>query len=622
MIKGIFFLFAFIFTFGQTQTDTIKKSDSDSIKNTELIKFTEILQQYDSVKIADSLYKEELLKEIESLKSTDNLKKDELQNRLKELSNADSLKRIGKQKTIDSLRVLTQGYPVVPFDDTLFLIYSKVGSFTAKDRALTIQNKIIKLTDDPKYEPDSIKIFYGEQSNDLMYNEMIILSITDNDALWLNKTRDEASNIYRGKIIDRTKQYIDDSSLKNTLFRVGLAVLTILGLFLILKYVNKFFRWINNKFDARKENLVKGIKIKDYELLTRDRISNIVKLVLKFIKIFVLLLTSYFFLTILFGIFPSTKGIAETLLGYILDPLKRIWLSVIKFFPNLLTIIVIIFVTRYVIKFVKFLTKEVETGSLKLPGFYEDWAKPTYNIVRFIIYAFMFIVIFPYLPGSDSPIFQGVTVLLGLIFSFGSTSAVSNIIAGIVITYMRPFKIGDRVKIGDVTGDIIHKDLLVTRVRTIKNEDVTVPNSTILSNHIVNYSSSADNLGLIIHSTVTIGYDAPWKKVHELLINAALATDGILKNPLPFVLQTSLDDWYVSYQINAYTDKPNGQAGIYSELHSSIQEKFNEGGIEIMSPHYHAMRDGNTTTIPENYLAGDYKAPLFRVAKDEEGKIK
>ncbi|MEO8665618.1 MAG: mechanosensitive ion channel [Ignavibacteria bacterium] len=620
MLKGIFFLFAFIFSVGQTQTDSMKKSDSDSIKNSELVKSTEILQKYDSVRIADSLYKEGLLKEIESLQSTDNLKKEELVNRLNELSSEDSLRKIGKQRTIDSLRGLTKGYPVALFHDTLFLIYSKVGPFTPKDRALTIQNKIIQLTDDPKFDPDSIRVFHGEQSNDLMYNEIILLSITDNDALWLNKTRDEASDIYREKIIDRTKQYIDDNSFKNTLFRIGLAALTILGLFLILKYVNKFFNWIRNKFEVQKENWIKGIKIKDYELLTHDRISNIIKLVLKFVKIFVLLLTSYFFLTILFGIFPSTKGIAGTLLGYILDPLKKIWHSAINFLPNLLTIIVIIFVTRYVIKFVKFLTKEVETGSLKIPGFYEDWAKPTYNIVRFVIYAFMFIVIFPYLPGSDSPIFQGVTVLLGLIFSFGSTSAVSNIIAGIVITYMRPFKIGDRVKIGEVTGDIVHKDLLVTRVRTIKNEDVTVPNSTILSNYITNYSSSAENLGLIIHTTVTIGYDAPWKKVHELLINAALATNGILKNPSPFVLQTSLDDWYVSYQINAYTDKPNGQAGIYSELHSSIQEKFNEGGIEIMSPHYHAMRDGNTTTIPENYLDGDYQAPSFRVKNNGESK--
>lgn len=157
-------------------------------------------------------------------------------------------------------------------------------------------------------------------------------------------------------------------------------------------------------------------------------------------------------------------------------------------------------------------------------------------------------------------------------------------------------------------------------MRTIKNEDVTVPNSTILSNYIINYSSSAEDRGLIIHSTVTIGYDAPWKKVEELLINAALATDGILKNPEPFVLQTSLDDWYVSYQINAYTNEPNRQAGIYSKLHANIQEKFNEGGVEIMSPHYHAMRDGNTTTIPEDYLAEDYQAPSFRVTKNDESK--
>jgi len=287
-------------------------------------------------------------------------------------------------------------------------------------------------------------------------------------------------------------------------------------------------------------------------------------------------------------------------------------MSFINYLPNLFTIIVILFVTRYAIRFLKVFFDEISNEKVVLEKFHKDWADPTFKIVRFLIYAFTAIVIFPYLPGSQSPVFQGISVFIGVLFSFGSSSAISNIVAGVVLTYMRPFKIGDRVKIADTTGDIVEKTLLVTRVRTIKNVDISIPNSMIMGSHIINFSSSSSGTGLILHTGVTIGYDAPWKTVHELLINAALATSEINKEPKPFVLQTSLDDFYVSYELNAYTNSPNIMAKIYSELHSNIQDKFNEAGVEIMSPHYGAHRDGNQTTIPENYLPKTYQAPSFR----------
>ena len=238
---------------------------------------------------------------------------------------------------------------------------------------------------------------------------------------------------------------------------------------------------------------------------------------------------------------------------------------------------------------------------------------PTYSIVKFLLYAFMFVLIFPYLPGSDSNIFKGVSVFIGVLFSLGSSSAIANMVAGLVITYMRPFKIGDRIKIGDVTGDVVEKTLLVTRIRTIKNEVITIPNSSVLNGNTTNYSSEAIEKGLIIHTTVTIGYDVPWKDMHQALIDAALRTNLILDEPKPFVLQTSLEDFYVSYQINAYTREAGKQALIYSNLHQNIQDVCNERGIEILSPHYRAARDGNMTTIPANYLPYDYKAPSFNV---------
>jgi small-conductance mechanosensitive channel len=290
------------------------------------------------------------------------------------------------------------------------------------------------------------------------------------------------------------------------------------------------------------------------------------------------------------------------LLGYITSPLKVIALGFIGYLPELFMILVVVFITFYIFRAINFISVEVERGNLSIPGFYPEWSRPTFNLVKIIIIAFSFIVIFPYLPGSDSPAFQGVSVFLGLLISLGSSSAISNIIAGLVIIYMRAFKLGDRVKIGDTTGDVIEKTMLVTRLRTIKNEEVTIPNASILAGKTINYSVEANGPGLILHSTVTIGYDIPWKQVHKLLIGAALKTDRILKEPSPFVLQTSLDDFYVSYQINAYTITPEKAALIYSDLHSFIQDAFNEAGVEIMSPHYRAARDGNQITFPPTYL--------------------
>ncbi|RRN76748.1 mechanosensitive ion channel family protein, partial [Pseudoxanthomonas sp. SGD-10] len=197
-----------------------------------------------------------------------------------------------------------------------------------------------------------------------------------------------------------------------------------------------------------------------------------------------------------------------------------------------------------------------------------------------------------YLPGSSSPAFQGVSVFLGVLISLGSSSAISNIVAGLVITYMRPFRIGDRVKIGEVTGDVVEKSMLVTRIRTVKNEDITVPNSMVLSASSVNYSSQTknNNPGLIVHYTVTVGYDVHWQKVYDLLTEAALATVHILPDPKPFVLQLSLDDYYISYQINAYTKEANKQAIIYSNLLENIQEVFTKAGIDLKSPSYHVIQ--------------------------------
>lgn len=598
------------------QTDSVNRINkaNDSLNAALLTDYNKKIQEIEKQRVADSVKKQELEAQLSSLKTTDNLKKEELQKQLQELNDKEARRIAQKKAQIDSLRQTARGFPVIGFfNDTLFVIYSKLGSFSAGDRAEAISNRINKLADNYSFKPDSLKLVEAETTVDIVLNENIIMSVSENDALWNNTNKPGLAVKYKKIIGDAVLEYKSETSVSTLAKEIGLALLVIIIIIFLIKYIGRFFRWIAAKIKLQEGKRIKGIKFKSYTLFDANRQVNVLLNINTVLKWFFILLLIYIALPILFGIFPWTKNFADTLFGYILNPLKKIAGGFWNYLPNLITIIVIIFVFRYVLKGIHFLKTEIENGELKIPGFYADWANPTYQIVRVLVFAFMIIVIFPYLPGSESPVFRGVSVFLGFLFTFGSAGSLSNVIAGLVLTYMRLFVKGDRVKIGEVVGDVVEKSLLVTRVRTIKNEIVSIPNSTVMSSHTINYSSEAVDKGLILHTTVTIGYDVPWKDMHKALIDAALKTDLLLKDPEPFVLQTSLDDFYVSYQVNAYTKEPNKQAVIYSQLHQNIQDCCNEAGIEILSPHYRAMRDGNRTTIPADYLPKEYKAPSFNV---------
>ena len=199
---------------------------------------------------------------------------------------------------------------------------------------------------------------------------------------------------------------------------------------------------------------------------------------------------------------------------------------------------------------------------------------------------FALVVGYPYIPGSESGAFKGLSLFLGIVFSLGSSSAIANIVAGYSLTYRRAFKVGDRVKIGAVFGDVTTMRLQVTHVRTPKNEEVIVPNSTILNQEVVNYSSLARTHGLILHTTVGIGYETPWRQVEAMLLLAAERTPGVLRDPKPFVHHTSLGDFAVNYEINVPCADPQAMASLYTELHRQILDVFNEYGVQIMTPAY------------------------------------
>ncbi len=605
------------------QIDSVDKArpDSlalaDSLKDAALSANTKYLQRLDSIKTADSLKRIQLQEELKSLKTTDNLKKQELLQELQRIKDDENQRVSAQKQRIDSLKRFVTGFPISPFEDTICYVYTKLGPFSPKARAANIEQRIKDVEDDVFYHKDSLLVVVSEETADLLYRDIIVLSITDKDALWMGEDQEALANRYKDNIVKSIAAHRKATSVQTLLKEIGLALLVIIFVTILIKYLNKGYRWLKLKVHENKGTRIKGIKIRNYELFTAESEVGAIYIVMNVLRWVLILLLIYLMLPVLFSIFPWTKNFASVLLSYIITPLKSILSGIWNYLPNLFTILVIVFVFRYVFRALNFFKTEVQTGALKIPGFYPEWAMPTYQLIRILLVAFMVIVIFPYLPGSDSAVFQGVSVFLGVIFTFGSSGALSNIMAGLVLTYMRAFKLGDRVKIGDVTGDIIEKTLLVTKIRTIKNEDITVPNSTVMNNYTTNFSSAAQHIGLIVHSTVTIGYDVPWKQVHDLLISAALESDHIQEEPKPFVLQTSLDDYYVSYQINAYTKEASKQALIYSSLHQKIQDKFNEANVEIMSPHYRAVRDGNQVTVPTDYLPEDYITPSFRFNKTD-----
>ncbi len=610
-----FLFFALLLNFSNVFAQKDSVSIKDSINIGIIKNFNKNLAKLEQQRVRDSLKNIELEAQIISLKTFDILKKEEINKKLEELDKKEAIRIAKKKILIDSLRLTSKSYPVHGFfKDTLFLVYSKLGSFSAQDRAFAIESRIKKLADNFEFKANSIKIVDSESIIVLVFGETILMSISENDAIWNNSTKEILAKNYSNVITDSILKYKNETSHITLAKEIALAFLILVTLSILICYDNKLFNFIEYKIRKQQGIKINEFKVKSYTLFnSKQLVRAFIRAIrlAKWVSIFILV---YLSLPLIFGIFPWTKHFADTLFGYILNPAKRMALGFLNYLPNLFTIIVIYFVFKYVLKGIHYLKKEIENEKLKLSGFYPDWANPTYQILKVVLYAFMFVLIFPYLPGSESPIFQGVSVFLGFLFTFGSAGSLSNIVAGIVLTYMRLFKIGDRIKIGDVEGDIIEKTLLVTRVRTIKNEIISIPNSTVISSHTTNFSNEAEmGNGLIMHTTVTIGYDAPWKEVHQALINAANRTDFLIKDPKPFVLQTSLDDFYVSYQINAYTKDANKQAEIYSILNQNIQDCCNEVGIEILSPHYRAGRDGNMTTIPTNYLDKDYQAPSFNL---------
>jgi small-conductance mechanosensitive channel len=503
--------------------------------------------------------------------------------------------------------------PVRLLGQTLFEVKEPIGALTPAQRAAAIEQRLREVADQPATSRPQLQVIERNGVSEIDAGPVLIRTVTDRDAQGTGRTRrqlaaDQLLAIRQSLAAedhDRSITYVLRGLLYATL-ATGLMIACLIAL-------RSLSRWTRARITQAAQAWHWQSGLARLRLFSPSAVANVSRYAATLIALLIGLLLVYFYLDFVLSLFTWSRFIAEKMADGAKHAVVHVFSGLFDYVPSLFNIILIVIVARYSLIAFKRVFEQIAAERLKISGFYSDWAQPTYSLVRFFVIVVAAIMVFPYLPGSGSEGFRGISIFLGLLVSLGAASSVSNVIAGVIITYMRPFQIGDRVQIADSIGDVIHKNLLVVRLRTIKNVDVTIPNAVALANHVVNFSSNAPRPGLILHTTVTIGYDVPWKKVHELLIAAARRVEGILAEPAPFVLQTKLDDSYAAYEINAYTDRPNEMANLYSRLHEQIQNVFYEGGVEILSPNYAAVRDGNRMAVPDDYLPKGYQAPAFGI---------
>jgi len=480
-----------------------------------------------------------------------------------------------------------------------------VTSFPAGKRAGLIANRIRNLATDPGFSPDSIVTSEAEQGTSIVAGKERVMIVTEADAQLERLARAHLANVYVNVIREAVESYRRERSAGH-IARAGLYALGATGILVVFLWIMVVaLRRIDRTLDRRVGTKLEGFEAKSLRLINAAQIRVALRGLRNFILIVIVLIAVLLYLHYVLQLFPWTRYIGVRLLAMLLDPLRVMGQNVLASIPDLAFLAVLVFVARYILKAIHLFFAGIERGSVSLASFEREWAMPTYRLIRLLVIAFAVVVAFPYIPGSGSDAFKGVSLFLGVMFSLGSTSVISNLVAGYSLIYRRAFQLGDRVRIGDDFGEVTHSRLLVTHLRTPKNELVIIPNSSILNSSVINYSAMAREGRLILHTTVGIGYETPWRQVEAMLLQAAGRTEGIVQDPVPFVLQKSLGDFCIVYEINVYCADASGMPHLYTSLHRNILDVFNEYGVQIMTPAYEGDPE-QPKIVPKNQW---YAAP-------------
>lgn len=501
--------------------------------------------------------------------------------------------------------------PVEVRGQVLFEVQAPTGKLPIPDRAARIRERIAAAVNAGRRGPD-VHLEERATVTEVYAGPDFVFSVWDEDAARAGLPRPvlaaERADVLR-QFLERAAEETRTGSLLRTAARIALATVALVLFLVATRFLVRQARLRSARFVRRRlRHLRRGVPG-----LSAVHVGKLARLVIRLTGLAAMFLAVVVWLEFSLARLPWTRGAARTAFRFAWDTVAGVLGRMVDYAPNAFYIVVVVVLTRLVLKVVRVGFRELEVGRVTIPGFHADWARPTFNLVRILVIALAAIAVFPYLPGAGSTAFQSISIFVGVLVSLGSSSAVANAIAGVILTYMRPYAVGDRIRSGDAEGMVLEKNLLVVRLRTDKNEEVTIPNATVLAGHVTNFSTLARRDGYVVHTAVTIGYAEPWRKVHALLLAAANGSFGLEERPAPFVLQTALDDFYVRYELNAYCKVPEKLPAVLAAVHERIQDQFAAAGVEIMSPHYTALRDGHAIAFPEAFQAPGAVPGRFRV---------
>jgi small-conductance mechanosensitive channel len=529
------------------------------------------------------------------------------------LSNASAAEE--EQSDVDAPTSIDSA-PVIIDGVELFRV-SGAASYPSAQRAQAVRERILALARERRVPVNAIGIKPRDNRIDIVAGDRHIVAVVEHDAEFEGAPASSVAELRVAQIRQAIERYRFERQ-PDQLARSGLIAFlataaTALALFLLLRAFRRLFELIERRYRSR----VHSVTIQAFEVVRAENIWRAVNGFLSGLRLLLVAALIYVYLAVTLRQFPQTRGFAEGLVDLVVQPLKEISAAILQYIPKLAFLVVLVFVVRYLLKLTNLFARAVSAGRVPLRGFDPDWAQPTYNIVRVVIILLAIVVAYPYLPGSGSAAFQGLSIFAGLMLSLGASSAMASLIAGYTVTDRRAFRVGDRITVGEFTGEVTEVRLLVTHLRTPKNEEVVVPNSVVLQSHIVNYSKLAKSPGLILHTTVGIGYETPWRQVEAMLLLAAKRTDGVLQDPHPFVLEKSLGDFAVTYELNVYVDGAQHIPQRYAALHRNILDVFNEHGVQIMTPAYEGDPE-QPKVVPKDLW---YSAPATETASEQRRDV-
>lgn len=475
---------------------------------------------------------------------------------------------------------------------------------TPRDRAERAVEKLERLPlgttiDQIELHPINVE---GQDGVGFTYKGIVLFFLASGD---LDKESGENLNATAQSTLNNLRDALQarEDERRWPVIRTGI-LYTLLGLALLVGFlwlVWKVYHTVHDYLRAKERSLTFRIMVSGIDL-----VPHIAGLLYTLLRVLAWLLTIgalYAWLTLSLGHFPYTAPWSNQLGGYVFRFFGHLSVAAINSLPGIFSCIVIFLITRWVIRLGKAFFRQVSTGALRLSWMDADVAQATERVFTFLAWVFAVVVAYPYIPGSSTEAFKGISVFFGVVVSLGSTGIINQIMSGMFVVYSKALKTGDWVVVNEKEGQVLEVGLLAVKIRTIEEQEVTIPNSVIVNTTTTNYTRLGKFDGSVASVTVTIGYDAPWRQVHALLTLAAERTANLRKSPAPYVVQRALSDFYVEYTLIVHLENEKLRIETLSTLHANIQDAFNEYGVQIMSPHFMMQPQQNVVVDRSNWYA-------------------